>query len=114
MANSKMGGQLQTEYNVTAKESVMTAPTVEYKVGQSFVHSEKDFRVSVMVGNVPYFPDMVVPNTATALQISKGRAVVNGYYIESLVDIVIDLASLNQDLADAGEPLLTGELVVGL
>lgn len=114
MANSKMGGQLQTEYNVTAKESVMTAPTVEYKVGQSFVHSEKDFRVSVMVGNVPYFPDMVVPNTATALQISKGRAVVNGYYIESLVDIVIDLASLNQDLADAGEPLLTGELAVGL
>ena len=116
MTNSKMGGQLLTEYNVTAKESVLTAPSVAYKIGQSYVHSENDFRVSVMSGSVPYFPNSVSV-TDTALQISKGRAVVNGYYVESLVDIVIDLNNITYENTLSGDEeaeILSGELAIGL
>lgn len=111
MANSSMGGQLLTEYNLIGKESAMTTPTIEYKAGLSFVHSESEFLVSSMNANVPYFPQSTT-YTDSAIQISKGRAIINGYYVESLVDIVIDLTAINAEL----EPneRLTGELAIGL
>lgn len=114
MSNSKNGGQLLSEFNITSKESVSTAPSVEYKIGPSYVHSNSDFAVTVMLDGTTYFPSDVT-YTASALQISKGRAVVNGYFVESLIPIVIDLAQINRDIVDSGEgEPLVGELAIGL
>ena len=114
MANSKMGGQLVTEYNLTSKESVMSAPSVEYKIGPSYVHSLRDFAVTTMQGSMSYFPNSST-YTDTALQIQAGRAIVNGYYVELLTPITIDLAKINKDIIDSGEgDPLVGELAIGL
>ena len=54
-------------------------------------------------------------NIATSiLQISSGRAVVNGHYFESLAPVTIDLTLANAQLKQASQPALSGELTVGL
>ena len=94
MTNTTTGGQLLTEYNMRSRESVATTEQVEYYVGQTFVHGEKDFKVTCKTGTSVYFQD-ATPISATELEIAPGRALVNGYYIESLVPILIDLKEIN-------------------
>lgn len=109
MSNSTKGGQLLTEYNLIGKESALTTPSIEYTAGMSFVHSESEFLVTVLSSGLNYL-NQGISNTDSALMISKGRAVVNGYYVESLIDIVIDLANINS----TAETPLTGNLAIGL
>lgn len=112
MANTTNGGQLVTEFNLKSRESVSTAESIEYSVGPSYTHSQKDFGVVRYGGEESYFPDGV--GSANTLEILPGRAVVNGHYFESLVPIVLDFAEINATLADQGEPLLGGDLAIGL
>lgn len=123
MANSHKGGQLVTEYTLTSKDRVMAAPNIEYApelypVGPSYVHSENDLAVTVMQGSSVYFPGTTT-YTDSAIQIQPGMAVVNGYFLELLAPITIDLAKINQELSEQSteeEPLdlLTGNLAIGL
>ena len=112
MANTTNGGQLVTEFNLKSRESVSTAESIEYSVGPSYTHSQKDFGVVRYGGEESYFPDGV--GSANTLEILPGRAVVNGHYFESLVPIVLDFAEINATLASLGEPLLGGDLAIGL
>ena len=96
MANSTMGGQYATEFNLRSRESVCTPQAVSYMVGPSFVHGESDFKVSY-------------GNLRSQLVISPGRAVVNGHFIENLAEMQIDLAA-----ARATDPSLVGALCIGL
>ena len=48
LSNSTKGGQLVTEYNLRAREMVSTDPEIEYEVGPSFTHNEKDFEISLL------------------------------------------------------------------
>lgn len=113
MANTTNGGQLVTEFNLKSRESVGTAESIEYVVGPSYTHSEADFAVSLLRDNSDsYFNSNA--GSGSTLEISPGRAVVNGHYIESLVPIVLDLAAINHDLAAQGEALIGGDLAIGL
>lgn len=102
IANSKTGGQLLTEFNLRSRESVATSTEIKYSVGPSYTHSLDDFSVSVQSGS------------STSLEISSGRAVVNGHYLESLVNITVDLAEANAELKAEGLSPLTGKLAIGL
>lgn len=118
MSNSKAGGQLVTEYWLNSKDSVMASPNIEYHQGISYVHSANDFKVTAMESEIAYLPGESTSYTNTAIQISPGRAVVNGYYVESLVPLVFDLAQINSDIAasedDPAPDPLVGELAIGL
>lgn len=48
LSNSTKGGQLVTEYNLRAREMVSTDPEIEYEVGPSYTHNEKDFEISLL------------------------------------------------------------------
>lgn len=111
MANSTKGGQLQTEYNLIGKESALTTPSIEYVAGMSFVHSESEFLVASLSADINYL-NPGVEYTNNAIMITKGKAVVNGYFIERLIDTVIDLADINMNLAP--EDRLVGNLAIGL
>lgn len=108
ISNSHAGGQLLTEYNLRSRESVLTDKSIEYPIGQSYTHSDRDFRITQDQDG-----SGVVIN-ASAIQISEGRAIVNGHYVESLTPVVIDLMECNAALAAEGKPLLSGNLCVGL
>lgn len=108
ISNSNAGGQLLTEYNLRAREGVLTDTSVEYPIGQSYTHSERDFEVTLETDG-----SGVVTNSS-AIQISAGRAIVNGHYVESLVPITIDLVECNAALSAEGKPILSGNLCVGL
>lgn len=104
IANSKTGGQLFTEYNLRAKDSVEVGPIssddkIHYMVGQSFVNNEDDFSISVK---------------GTEVVISSGRAVINGHFFESLVDVSVDIAEANMKLRKNSQTPLLGHLAVGL
>lgn len=103
MANSHAGGQLMTEYNLRSRESVETTPAVQYSIGPSYTHSLNDFKIGQATGST--------------FTISAGRALVNGYYVESLVPIDIDIAECNHRIAqepDLNISELKGNLTVGL
>lgn len=100
-ANSTTGSQLLTEYNLKSRESVATDPAIKYAIGHSFTHSEDDFKVSL-------------GTSSAKLLISAGRAVINGYYVESLTDIEVDLVEANIDAVANQRPMLKGQLGVGL
>ena len=106
--NSVSGGQLLTEFNIRSRETVGTPSAITYSVGPSYTHSDDDFKVSLMTDG----SGTVISNTA--IQISEGRALVNGHYIESLTPIVIDIAECNIRLAQDGQEILKGKLCVGL
>ena len=88
IVNSHAGGQYATEWNLRSRESVGTDPSVRYHIGPSYAHSAEDFAISQQLDGTG------VPISSTSLQISEGRALVNGHFVESLAPIVIDIASL--------------------
>lgn len=108
IANSKTGGQLLTEFNLRSRESVMTDESIKYFVGPSYCHSIEDFYVRMQQD------ELGVVVSSTALEITPGRAVVNGHYIESLTSVVVDLAEANLQLKAEGLMPLEGKLAVGL
>lgn len=108
LANDTKGGQLMTEYNLTSRESVCTNENVKYRIGPSFAHSMDDFYVGMQTdGSGGYV-------ASSTLEISAGRAVVNGHYIESLVPITIDMIELNIKAQTEGTEELQGHLSIGL
>lgn len=112
-ANSKAGGQLNTEYNIRSRETVGVGPSdaehaIQYFCGPSFVHSQHDFDLQSY------------SNGSGIFRIAPGRALVNGHYIEVLDDdgIIVDLLSLINQLRQSGRTeeanKLKGRLGVGL
>ena len=109
LSNSKSGGQLATEFNLRSIDTVGTPAAIEYHVGPSYVHSERDFYVSKLTDNV----GSVV--SAGALQISPGRGVINGHFVETFTPMVIDLLEENNRLSkQKGTKPLRGKLAVGI
>lgn len=101
IVNSKAGGQLCTEFNLRSRETVYSDSSIEYPSGPSFTHSLKDFKVTTLLGS------------SSTLSISRGRALINGHYVESLVDFEIDLQAANL-VADPADKLPDGRLAIGL
>lgn len=52
--------------------------------------------------------------STSIIQLSSGRAVINGHYFESLLPVTIDLTLANAQLKQASQPALSGELSIGL
>lgn len=113
MANSHAGGQLVTEYSLRALSSLDTPESVKYMIGPSYAHSETDFYVQ-LAGSTDFFSGQNAATSSSILEITPGRAVVNGYFIESLTSVTIDMIALAQQAIDAGQMPLTGDLCVGL
>ena len=107
LVNSTKGGQLVTEFNLKSRDMVMTNPDIKYAVGPSFTHSEDDFKVSL-------YGDGDIPASSSILQVSEGRAVINGHYVESLAPMIIDLSVLNTELQQAQKAPLYGDLSIGI
>lgn len=103
LANSTVGGQLLTEYNLKSRESVATDPEISYFCGPSYKHSESDFQVTASE-NDP---------TGTIV-ISSGRGLVNGHYVELMNDIEISMVELKAKLDAAGQSMYSGDLCVGI
>ena len=112
--NSKCGGQYITEFNLRSRESVGTSESIQYMVGPSYVHSESDFYVRSVSDISDYFPDSQDIAKSGVLEILPGRAVVDGYFIESLVPIAIDLEAENLRVQDLGLNPVSGDLSIGL
>ena len=108
--NSETGGALLTEFNIRSRESISTPQNVPYMIGPSYTHSENDFRIDVPVDGEG------VPVSTSIIQISEGRALVNGHYIESLAPIQIDLVEVNTYLVNQDPPIepMYGKLCIGL
>lgn len=112
-ANSKMGGQLTTEFNIRARDSVYAPESVKYINGPNYVHSETDYQVNSVAGESAYFPDETATG-GTQLIISPGRAIINGFYVENLVPMIVDMLEINAALVDEGEEPMAGQLAIGL
>lgn len=110
--NTTTGGQLVTEYNLRARESVEGPENIQYMQGLSFVHSEQDFALYIPTATSSYFPD--VTSGGTTICINSGRAVVNGFYVENTVPMVVDMLMVNQDQVASGGNALSGKLGIGL
>lgn len=107
-SNSTMGGQLVTEYNLKSRESVATDSAIQYNVGHSFVHSQSDFEVTILQDS-----GGVIINPYT-LEISEGRGVINGHFVETLAPMTIDLVEANLTLLSQSKAALKGELAIGI
>lgn len=107
-ANSTTGSQLVTEWNIRARETVGTDPDINYPIGPSFTHGMEDFEVSILADS-----GGVYVNTYT-LQISEGRAVINGHYVQTLVPMTIDLIEANAKLKSESKAILKGDLAIGI
>lgn len=101
LVNSKAGGQLCTEFNLRSRETVYSDSTIEYSSGPSFTHSLRDFKVDVISGS------------NSTISISRGMAIVNGHYVESLVDFEIDMQGANL-AADPADRIPDGRVAIGL
>ena len=112
MANSHAGGQLVTEYSLRAMSSLNTPESVKYMIGPSYAHSAEDFMVQ-LAGSTDFF-NQSVATSGSIIEVSEGRAVVNGYFIESLAPITIDLAELSYQAQQQGQSPLIGDLCIGL
>lgn len=104
LANSHSGGQLLSEWNLRSRESVACGPAssdkrLSYSIGPSYVNSEEDFKVTGL---------------GSILTISSGRALINGHFFESLVDVTVDMAEANNNLIKRQIGTLKGSLTVGL
>ena len=108
IANSKTGGQLLTEFNLRSRESVLTSEEVKYMIGPSYCHSMEDFKIRLQED------ELGVSISSTTLEITEGRALVNGHFIESLTSVTVDLAEANKQLKSEGGTELKGRLAVGL
>lgn len=113
--NTTKGGQYVTEFNLKSRESVGTDENIKYTVGPSYVHGEEDFYIGVMNDATGYFPDTTSSNVSSSiLKINDGRGVIDGYFVESLAPIMIDLTDENAKAIASGEPGLSGKLCIGL
>ena len=88
LANSHAGGQLLTEFNLRSRETVECGPIssdkrIFYSIGHSYVNSQEDFKVTED------------KSSSQSFIITSGRALINGHFFESLVDVRIDLAEAN-------------------
>lgn len=108
IANDTKNGQLLTEYNLRCRESINTDPNVNYMIGPSYCHGELDFNIQLQTDSLG------TPVSSSVLEISAGRAIVNGHYIESLVPISIDMLKANYDASINKTDPLVGRLCVGL
>lgn len=116
MANSSAGGQLLSEFNIRSRESVGTPQSIKYMIGPSYTHSQDDFSIS--------FEQDSTGTTLSkqSIQISEGRALVNGHFVESLTPVIIDLVAANAQIqkdnkklpADQKVSMLNGDLTIGL
>lgn len=112
--NSVAGGQLVTEFNLRAKDCVASDEAIKYMVAPSYVHSEADFFVKRAGQSIAFFPEASSSVSNTLLEILPGTGVINGYFVQSLVPITIDLAAASiEHQAETGKPL-SGHLAVGL
>lgn len=109
LSNSKAGGQLFTEFNARSRESVATDSSVEYMIGPSYTHSNRDFLITSQRDGST---DATI--SSTVIQVSPGRALVNGHYVESLSTINVDLAVANYQLRQESSASLKGRLSIGL
>lgn len=108
IVNSTTGGQLLTEFNLRSRESIITDENVKYIIGQSFTHSQDDFIVRKLENEIGE------AISSTQLEITSGRALVNGHYLESLTNVVVDLAEANNYLLSNSQVPLKGKLAIGL
>lgn len=109
ISNSKAGGQLVTEFNLRSLDTVGTPSSIEYPIGPSYVHSMNDYNVTLLTDNVGS-----VVSTA-ALQISAGRGIINGHYVETLAPMIVDLLEENNRLSKRkGAVPLRGKLAIGI
>lgn len=109
LSNSSRGGQLSTEFNLRSIDTVATPSVIEYIVGPSYVHSMTDFEVSVLTDNI----GSVVSDSS--IQISPGRGVINGHYVQTFAPMVIDLLEENNRLSKIkGAKPLRGKLAIGI
>lgn len=108
LANDTKNGQLMTEFNLKSRESVGTPSVVKYMIGPSFAHSESDFQVRVQSDAAG------VPVSSSILEVTGGRAIVDGHFFESLVSVTIDMIEFNQYAKTNGLEPLKGKLSVGL
>ena len=106
--NSTAGGQLLSEFNIRSRETVGTPSDISYIVGPSYTHSDDDFKVTLLTDGSG------TPISSTTLQISSGRALINGHYMESLTPVTVDITELNMMLNQDGQELLKGKLCIGL
>ena len=100
-ANSTLGGQLVSEWNLRTRESVPTPSKIKYMVGPSFVHSMDDYNISL-------------GENSSSLRIAEGRGIFNGHFVESLSPIIVDMLEENAKLVDSGKAELSGDLTVGV
>lgn len=108
IANSVSGGQLLSEWNLRSREMVATHSAVKYDIGPSYAHSIDDFKLSVLSDNVG------TQLSSTVLEISEGKGLVNGHFIQSLAPVTIDIAEANVQLQQEDRAPLKGKLGVGL
>ena len=109
LSNSKGGGQLVTEYNLRSIDSVGTPSKVEYPIGPSYTHSERDYFV------LPQSDDALSQVSSSVIQINPGRAVINGHFVETFAPMVVDLLAENNRLSKIkGEKPLRGKLAIGI
>lgn len=112
--NSTKGGQLVTEFNLRSRESVYGAESVQYMYGPSFVRGEADFYVTTTESDTGESFFNASSASGSVLKIQPGRAVVNGYYVENLAPMTVDLAAMNAERVDLGQTPLSGRLAIGL
>lgn len=107
-ANSKVGGQLMTEYNLRSRESINSPEVVKYMIGPSYVHSSTDFEVRIQTDGAG------TQISTSTIEIMPGRGIVDGFFIESLVSVTVDLLEANAKAKSEGDKPLKGELSIGL
>lgn len=112
--NTTKGGQLLTEFNIRSRDSVNSPENVQYMWGPSYCHAMADYYVTnpINVAGTSFFD--TTSNIATALTIQAGRALVNGYYVESLVPLIVDMIEVNNQIVEGGGTPLSGKLAIGL
>lgn len=108
LANSSVGSQLLTEWNIRSIGSVETNTKIKFFSGASFAHSMDDFAVTCQKDS----EDSTI--STSTVQIQPGRALVNGHFVQSLVPINIDLDDANYLAQKEGIPVLKGRLAIGL
>lgn len=113
-ANSRAGGQLFTEFNTRSRDFVISDDSIEYLYAPSYVHSEADFYVKKTGESVSFFPETTTTVSNSLLEILPGIAMVNGYFIQSLVPVTVDLAAAAIDYYNLTGKKFTGHMGVGL
>lgn len=108
-SNSHNGGQLVTEYNLRCRDTVATDSSIKYEVGPSFAHSvDDDFAVR------PLSDDSGNPIDYGTVEVTPGRALVNGHFVKTTESMSVNLVEVNAQLAAESKPVLKGNLAIGI